>query len=883
MPKLSCPNTNDTSLQTGCKCDNVIVNGAFQRTCDCNVISQTKQYTVKSLTSAQDNCVCNGTTCGCCISKKVVETITERQCAVNEYRSICSACAAFSANNGTKSLLNCSACITQENAYTVFNQSYNNVANESCLCRDSGSNCTCCLPPKAAVAPAPVCVAPATELLSNCACTNFNGTLRCDCSKIGASNVEAYFNNITGTNCSCLTVQRPSNRQPLQCACCATPALIATPQPVCQATDETTVEQCACTNDFKCDCRYKSTGVTIRDMQLNSTTCGCPNNNATIKQCGCCVAFAQYKDAVVPSCQRDDIIGNCSCRNISTTVRKVVTTVQRCNCTGDLKTDKVNVVNNQDVITSPSQCNYYTEKGQNVSLCCIKEQSLLSIPARACRVADQLNATCTYASLPTNGSLSREGICEVRSAKTSYYFDALKLNNSECTCITVTRNGTVGQKCQCCAPKTTANATLTVKASSTCNLTTSTNQNCDCRIVFDVPSNSFVQSCDCTQKVGNTQRTRSNLKLDKSQCSCLNGTTDGNQNVASCICCVPNPPLTFCENLALKSSNNLNCRCNDVVINGKSVFSCDCNSTVNSTLTVTQKGMAISENSCCCTERSDPLTKKGFKQCNCTQAPIVIDQNCQCKTIPNVNKTSVVNCVCQDCNKVLTQKAISVASCNCPSVFFTSAAVAPVTNGTITNSTNVTVPAKSTKAENTTSTTNTTKTNTTNTTVASNTTSNVTNTSSASNVTGVSSNTTNATNTNGTKTNATTNSTGSNTTNSTNSTGVKTNVTTTPVVNDVFTCSCKVDFAGLCMKLDSNAPVDEGTCDASNRPQLPVTNVNAGCKFQYEYLVAVVATGKDANVLMQLQNYQTQAMMAASYFQLSLASIFFLATAFLFY
>jgi len=85
------------------------------------------------------------------------------------------------------------------------------------------------------------------------------------------------------------------------------------------------------------------------------------------------------------------------------------------------------------------------------------------------------------------------------------------------------------------------------------------------------------------------------------------------------------------------------------------------------------------------------------------------------------------------------------------------------------------------------------------------------------------------------------------------------------------------------MKLDTNAPVDEGTCDASNRPQLPVTSVNAGCKFQYEYLVAVVATGKDANVLMQLQNYQTQAMMAASYFQLSLASIFFLATAFLFY
>jgi hypothetical protein len=90
-----------------------------------------------------------------------------------------------------------------------------------------------------------------------------------------------------------------------------------------------------------------------------------------------------------------------------------------------------------------------------------------------------------------------------------------------------------------------------------------------------------------------------------------------------------------------------------------------------------------------------------------------------------------------------------------------------------------------------------------------------------------------------------------------------------------------VAFSGLCPAVSIADPVDEGSCDASNRPKaVTQTPVNAGCKYQYEYLVAVVATGKDSSVLMQLQSYQMQ---VGAYLKLSLASVFVIATAFLFY
>jgi len=71
---------------------------------------------------------------------------------------------------------------------------------------------------------------------------------------------------------------------------------------------------------------------------------------------------------------------------------------------------------------------------------------------------------------------------------------------------------------------------------------------------------------------------------------------------------------------------------------------------------------------------------------------------------------------------------------------------------------------------------------------------------------------------------------------------------------------------------------------AANQPQ-PVTvaavESQASCKYQYQYLVAVVATNKDSSVLLQLQDYQ---MMFANSISMSIASLVLLtASMFLFY
>ena len=93
-------------------------------------------------------------------------------------------------------------------------------------------------------------------------------------------------------------------------------------------------------------------------------------------------------------------------------------------------------------------------------------------------------------------------------------------------------------------------------------------------------------------------------------------------------------------------------------------------------------------------------------------------------------------------------------------------------------------------------------------------------------------------------------------------------------------CTCSIDFSGFCPVVDQKQPVDEGTCEASNRPKPSVQTINSGCKYQYEYLVAVVATGRDSSLLLQLQQYQMQ---FASYMQLSLATVFLFASVFVLY
>lgn len=100
--------------------------------------------------------------------------------------------------------------------------------------------------------------------------------------------------------------------------------------------------------------------------------------------------------------------------------------------------------------------------------------------------------------------------------------------------------------------------------------------------------------------------------------------------------------------------------------------------------------------------------------------------------------------------------------------------------------------------------------------------------------------------------------------NTTNSTAI----TVQPVTINA-SCTCEVDFQGLCPQVDllRQARVDEGTCDASNRLPSPIPVLDAKCKNQYEYLVAVVASNKDSTLLMQMQSYQFQ---SASYIKLSL-------------
>ena len=77
--------------------------------------------------------------------------------------------------------------------------------------------------------------------------------------------------------------------------------------------------------------------------------------------------------------------------------------------------------------------------------------------------------------------------------------------------------------------------------------------------------------------------------------------------------------------------------------------------------------------------------------------------------------------------------------------------------------------------------------------------------------------------------------------------------TTSTSANKSCNCSLLVqDYCKFVLVLDEN------TCDANNKPKNLNTTANnaTNCKYQYEYLVAVVATGTNSSVLLQLQSYQ---------------------------
>lgn len=69
--------------------------------------------------------------------------------------------------------------------------------------------------------------------------------------------------------------------------------------------------------------------------------------------------------------------------------------------------------------------------------------------------------------------------------------------------------------------------------------------------------------------------------------------------------------------------------------------------------------------------------------------------------------------------------------------------------------------------------------------------------------------------------------------------------------------------------------VDEGVCEASNRPRVPVPSVpSTQCNNEYEYLVAVVATNKDSSVLVNVHSLQA---MSGYYFGVSIFAFVILA------
>lgn len=210
IPSLSCASGLVSS--TGCKCKSNIVNGQFDRVCDCGITYQSKKYTVEELTSAKDSCMCNDTTCGCCVSNAQIISATERQCANNEIRSTCDSCVSVFNNRTNTSSLSCGLCTSSssDRSLIYFNQSYTGLSQDACLCRDSNAtaNCTCCSTQKPAGPVAPTCPANFSETLPSCICSALvNGTQTCDCSRTVGS-VESYFPNISASNCSCIVVRQ---------------------------------------------------------------------------------------------------------------------------------------------------------------------------------------------------------------------------------------------------------------------------------------------------------------------------------------------------------------------------------------------------------------------------------------------------------------------------------------------------------------------------------------------------------------------------------------------------------------------------------------------------------------------------------------------------
>ena len=93
---------------------------------------------------------------------------------------------------------------------------------------------------------------------------------------------------------------------------------------------------------------------------------------------------------------------------------------------------------------------------------------------------------------------------------------------------------------------------------------------------------------------------------------------------------------------------------------------------------------------------------------------------------------------------------------------------------------------------------------------------------------------------------------------------------------------CQVDFNSICgpVNVSNSIFVNEGTCDLVNAYNLPVPSVSsAQCTNEYEYLVAVVASNRDANVILNVQSFQA---MSGYFLSVSLFALVILALSQLF-
>jgi len=385
---------------------------------------------MRNLTSARNGCTCNGTSCGCCLTQFAMDTTTQKVCSASETRSQCS-CTNGTLNSATKKLNQNCTCTTFGRDFTVFNYTYNGLTQDQCQCR-SLNNCTCCIGDRTPAPVPAVCNAvnaTASVALPRCQCfPGVNGTQVCNCTRTAGS-VETYNNNLNLSNCSCLTVSNRTSgsRAPLECSCCATPAQVATPAPVCAA--NSTAEQCSCLNindargrkGYNCDCNYKNI-FKIREINFPvESQCTCSNTNTLLKPCQCCISVQQYRDATLPKCDSN-------ATTISTCVTANINGALRGNCSSNFNVRGVNTTYSlNNVNLSSSQCGCFNDDfGRQICRCCnAGSQNITRVPDRQCRIADQLPSSCECPVFGVNQT-SANCSCIVRNMGFSYNFPALR-------------------------------------------------------------------------------------------------------------------------------------------------------------------------------------------------------------------------------------------------------------------------------------------------------------------------------------------------------------------------------------------------------------------------------------------------------------------------